>query len=255
MQQSFSHGSAEEVKQLDLFAQFNIESRRVRQCSFSEVSELILHDLTNPLAVVKFCVEQLETNPQLIVQKPQYLEKIKTNIDRAFSIIDSFREVVRQDPNGGGHCRIDSCHRAATKLQMFYDVNKRQTLIFEFDPSLDGMTVSIPHFETVFILDTIYQILLTGVSAHQKVILKITKDSMNEGFVTIRVDALSDAPMCWDSPELSPSILYNFRAINAQIAKFEGKIEILNKSLTQTTGTNILIRLPLRNAGQQGRDL
>ncbi len=226
----------------DLLFHFHEERNRARMHSFSEVSELVLHDLTNPLAVVKFCIDQLELNPNLLKEKPQYLEKIKNNLDRAFDIIDSFRTIVRKATHSESS-RFDASHKAAVKLIQAQYKDADKSLTINFDPSLEGIMIRIPQFDAVFALDTIYRILLAQTPADSATVLSLRKESLSKGMLNITISTNSNSTTAVEGTSLLN--LFNLRVINQQLSTFGGHVDTLDKSLTECAGTNLRIGLPL----------
>lgn len=226
----------------ELALYFKEERNRARMHSFSEVSELVLHDLTNPLAVARFCVEQLEINPDLVKEKPQYLEKIKYNLDRAFEIIASFKTIVR-DVSHQHFCRFDASHNAVVKLiqAQYKDAQKELTVIL--DSSLEGVLVRIPQFDTVFILDTIYRILLSNTPLESGTILKVKKESLSNDKVFLKISSNSKSISTIEVKGLLN--LFNLRVISQQLINYGGHVGSVDKSLTECAGTNLRIGLPL----------
>jgi signal transduction histidine kinase len=250
MMESFIQNFEHTYSHDDLLAHVKLERNRARLHSLSEVSELVLHDLTNPLAVVKFCIEQLETNPNLLTEKPHYLEKLKTNLDRAFDIIDSFRTVVRRDKDTEW-CRLDACHKAAVKIIQSQLKQDLQSLIVDFDPSLEGKLIQVPQFDAVFILDTIYRILLfeNPHSAQDQLYLEVKNEGRNEKELIISLKTNSMCDLDLSKSGSNRVNLFNLRAIHQQLVTYGGHVGSLDKSLTDNSGTILKIGLPSLDIG------
>lgn len=238
------------LSEASLLNHFHQERERARQHSLSEVSDLVLHDLTNPLSVVKFCLEQLETNPGLLLQRPQYLEKMKNNLDRAFGIIDSFRAVVRAE-HATTTGRLDLCHRAATRLILNQFKMDQQFLTIDFDSALEGVSVRVPHFELVYFLETLYRLILgqSTETASPVLQLSVKKDSIIGDQLTLLItnrgtpDATNSTTTDLTLNDVLEAI--NFRAIQTQLSNYGGSIELLSEFATSTTKAAIRIYLPL----------
>ena len=251
--QSECHTEKRIESQTDWLGQLHEIRSRARQHSFSEVSELVLHDLKKPLAVVKFCIDQLDANPSLLTQKPQYLEKIKTNLDRAFQIIESFGAVVRADVSSQ-HSRYDVCHKAAIKILNSSLKELDPILIVEFDPSLEGVVLPIPHFEVVHLLETLYRFLVveSHLSKSPQLCLSVTKDSVVDGILTVLVATNTTKPLMSleDHHDVLPRFnSLNIRAIQQQLQAYGGDFEQLPQSTSQEIQMAIRLRLPLLETG------
>lgn len=254
MNETLNYQGLASYDQEELLHHLHFERERARQHSLSEVSELVLHDLTNPLSVVKFCIDQLETNPELLLQKPQYLDKLKTNLDRAFNIIDSFRAVVRPD-SGATSSRIDFCHKAAIKMNLAKLRERQHVLSVNFDSSLEGIVIGIPHFEMVYFIDTIYRMMIfdNPRDVMSPISLTIKKEGIDHGLLSVRLSSnvsLLDLFGERESTDTGSFNSLNLRAIQQQLHSFGGGIELLQRSPNESTETSIRIRLPLLQIGE-----
>lgn len=256
-----------------LLSHFIDERLRTRQHSLNEVSELILHDLMNPLAVLKFCLDQLETNPQLFNDKPQYIEKLRTNLDRVFGLIEKFRQVVKPELTEDWS-RFDNCHRSVIKLiraqlkdsleatstsplsanPLAVNTVTENSLHVEVEPSLEGIELMMPHFETVFLLDTLYRYVLNLSGAKPTapkapLSLAVKREDSSDDFLILEISSNANRNTIGNKNASDLLQLINLEALFKRSLAYGVQLENLKNMNTDGKGTKLRIVLPIRNKG------
>ena len=195
-------------------------------------------------SVLKFCIDQIELNPELIIQKPHYLEKLKVNLDRAFNIIDSFRSIIRKDQNNAS-TQLDQTHDSVIK-SLLDELNYKiinQTIYF--DPSLESLKLKMSQFDAVFLLDTIYRNLIFESITNENLELSIIKEYMDEKLLYITISSNKNSEITpKNSNELSRNLL-NLQVITQQLHSIGGIIGPIKIPENKSCGLFIRVGLPL----------
>jgi hypothetical protein len=125
-----------------------------------------------------------------------------------------------------------------------------RSLTVNFDASLEGIAIKIPHFELVYLLDTLYRLLLDHTSSEgdHSFELEIKKEEIRGGLLSLSLSTngaswLFDFNSNSDIEHLLQSL--NLKAITQQINSYAGAIEFEPPSPASTTKATIRIYLPL----------
>lgn len=140
----------------ELFSLVSDYSERSRFRTLGEISGLIAHDLSSPLHVIQFCVDQAFENSHLLEQ-PEYRRRLRSNIDRSISLVNSLRAKVRNvDTDTGTTSFVDAHRQTLEVLHTHYRNQLMAKLKINLDPKLEKLTTSIPRIDLIQILDNLY---------------------------------------------------------------------------------------------------
>jgi len=128
---------------------FQAEESRFR--ALGEISALIVHDLSAPLHVIRFCTEELRNHPERF-KDGRYIEQLSVNGKRSLELIDSLKGYLR---NTGGSVGVElgDAYRDARRLlesQFFTEDFKKIT--FDTDAASLRLKLRIAKADLIHIL-------------------------------------------------------------------------------------------------------
>lgn len=134
------------------------EASASRYQALGEISALVAHDLSGPLHVVKFCIEQIERDPEKAVA-PRYVEQLKTNVAAAVSLIDSLRARLRnpEASDVAGSAFMDSHRHVLRLLETQFGAKGFSKILWSVDPRLLNARLEISPVDLTHVLDNLYR--------------------------------------------------------------------------------------------------
>lgn len=140
------------------------EADRSMYQMLGEVSALIVHDISGPLHVVKFCVDQLKENPGKIYDS-KYIQHLSENVTRATELIDSLRARLK-NPEGTKGCTLAEAHSHVMKFlrTQFEELEK---IRFSMDPGLETLVLRISRVDLIHLLDNLYRNSVSNLLKHR----------------------------------------------------------------------------------------
>lgn len=138
------------------------ESHKSRYRALGEMSSLIAHDLTAPLHVIKFCMNSIRENPDLI-NNSKYIENISLNVERANELVVAMRARVKDPDNNQLVSDFSSTHKQVLRLlETQFHAKDFRDIDFQVDPALDEISFRLSRSDLIHILENIYRNAVTN---------------------------------------------------------------------------------------------
>jgi signal transduction histidine kinase len=133
----------------------NAEKGRFK--ALGEISALVAHDLSAPIHVLGFCIDQLRENPDRI-NDPRYMEQLVRNAQRSTELITSLRARFKNSTTEKGIATVSESHGLATGLlrTQFLESDFQNFEIILNIPQPEPR-VAIPRSDLIQVLDNLYR--------------------------------------------------------------------------------------------------
>lgn len=128
----------------ELFRWINYQAEDSRLRAIGEVSALIVHELSAPIHVIQFCVEELSHNPERIGDA-RYLEQLSTNGKRSLELIETLRAYLRGPSMPDAVSDFDEAYRDAIRFvegQVSSRELSRIRIVFQPEPKVGRLKIS-----------------------------------------------------------------------------------------------------------------
>jgi signal transduction histidine kinase len=146
------------VSEQELSSLIFIEAEKSRYRTLGEMSGLIAHDLSGPLHVARFCVSQIEENPEAAISNKKYIEQLAINLDQALGLTTSLRAKLKNPVNRPQSVSIVEAHSHVLRvLTTQFSTELFNQVEIRFDPALDIVELQIQRVDLIHILDNIYK--------------------------------------------------------------------------------------------------
>jgi len=165
------------------------QAEKSRFRTLGEISTLIAHDLSSPLHVIRFCVDELKTDPRKI-EKADYLNQLTQNVESCENLINSLRARFKNKVEEKSNASFMEVHAYVVPLlKTQFHTEQFQSISFEVDPVLNSFSFDLPQIDLVHILDNLYrnsvENLLGNSVSQPKISVKC--HSVSEGSVQIAI--------------------------------------------------------------------
>lgn len=131
------------------------KSEQIRLEILGEIASLVIHDLSSPLHVVKFCADQIKADPVQAVN-PKYQTHLSTNVDRCVELVNSLRAYLRSqaaDSPSLATANVGDAFMAVRRLlEMQFAERGFSQINFLFSDTLAELELAIPQPDLVHIL-------------------------------------------------------------------------------------------------------
>lgn len=133
------------------------ETEKSRFRALGEMAALVVHDLSSPLTVVRFCVTELEESPARI-NDARYMKFLSANVDRAIALIQAIRSRFKAVPTRQDSVPFREGHENVWNLlsTQFYDSGFSKISV-EWDNTLDQLVLKMNQIDLTHILDNLYR--------------------------------------------------------------------------------------------------
>jgi signal transduction histidine kinase len=166
------------------------EAEKTRYRTLGEMSALIAHDMTGPLHVVKFCIEQIKEEPEKS-KDTRYMLHLAENLNRVLDLIDSLRARLKDSNKNQGGVSVQEAHSHVVRLlETQYSSSKEFNRIkFEVDPDLQNLHLPMSRVDLIHIIDNIYRNSIENMMAQNstdsRIQIKITGTRSNSQLLAI----------------------------------------------------------------------
>lgn len=233
------------------------ESEHSRHAAMGEISGLVVHDMSAPLHVVRFCSDQIRENPDL-ARDPRYIDKLTSNVRRSIELIDSLRAYLKSPELGNPRASLKDAHSDALRLlgsQLLKDEMSR--LKIELAPELSTLQLRLPRADLIHVLLNLYSIRAGSLTDPRisEPRLEISLVSLEKSQVVIRLMD-NGKPISSEEFERLTAFSYSsdesgeagrelgLRLVRRLIERYEGSLDYEN-SRQNEPGTAFLLRLPV----------
>ncbi len=157
-----------------------------------EIAGLVMHDLSAPLNVIKFCTDEVEQDPAAFQKKPKYLEYLISNTDNAIGLIESLRSFLRNEKLGE-QSQITNFNEVMNVclrlLQTQFASQGFNDVIFQFSDELKKTNIAMSRPDLIHVFMNIYSNSVRNMLSNHISPAKIesTITELENNFVEIRV--------------------------------------------------------------------
>jgi signal transduction histidine kinase len=146
------------ASELELSALAFVEAEKSRYRALGEMSGLIAHDLSGPLHVARFCVNQIEEDPQILRNDRRYLEQLSINLDQAIGLTTSIQARIKNSNSNSKQVSILEAHDHVVRLlKIQFNIKEFSDINIKFDQALSSIHVKLQRVDLIHILDNLYR--------------------------------------------------------------------------------------------------
>ncbi len=133
------------------------ESEKSRYQVLGEISGLIAHDLSAPLHVTQYCINEIKEK-NLGADAHKYIEQMGMNVTQAIELISSLRARLKNSPEAGDRADFNETHQHIIRLLgTQFSARAVQRIAINLDPRVATLNLAIPRMDLMQILDNIYR--------------------------------------------------------------------------------------------------
>lgn len=231
------------------------EAEKSRYRALGEMSALIAHDLSSPLHVVQYCVEELQDSDAEMggTAQRKYLDPLAKNVARAIDLINSLKARIRSSVETSTSASFLDVHEHVIYILDTYFSNEGfKKIRFEVDPRMGGLILFLSRVELIQILDNIYRNASQNLLKNrvQDPTIRISLHSQNSEDASMIIEdngtglTQSDFEMLTSfqfvtTPESKIPKGLGLRLTRRLVEFHQGSLEVLNSE----TGTRFLLKL------------
>jgi signal transduction histidine kinase len=220
----------------------------------------MVHDMNQPLHVLKFCFEEIRRNPEQL-GNPEFQNQIELNLNRIHSMTDSFRHYIRGDSTAKtGSPFRESYHDVMQLVRTQFKPTELSRIRFDFDADFADVRVDVNGPDLIHILDNLIrnavQSVLRGGEAGVQARVAVTRLAARDGYVGVAVDDTGEGLSSEDFRALveEPANFFyvqqrkqglGMRLVLRLVTRLGGTLEI-SKDPPEGVATRFVLTLPAR---------
>lgn len=133
------------------------ETEKSRFTAIGEISALIAHDLSTPLHVIQYCVDELKTNPKASTS-PRFLKQLGMNTDQMLELVNTLRAHLRNPDQKIASCYFGDAHHYVVRLlETQFHRKDTDKICFFIDPQLHSANIKLARVDLIHILQNLYK--------------------------------------------------------------------------------------------------
>lgn len=134
-----------------------MQAEKTRFRTLGEMSALIAHDMTGPLHVIKFCIEQIKVDPEK-ARDARYMNQLGDNLTRILELIEALRARLKNTNEHRRETQFLEAHQYVNRLlETQYSTKEFSRIIIDVDPALHALTVPMTRVDLIHVLDNLYR--------------------------------------------------------------------------------------------------
>ena len=124
--------------------------------TLGEISAFVVHDLSNPVNSLQFCIDEITNNPAK-ASNPDYKNILKANIDKCNTLISSLRAFIRRGSGTEEFGTLGYIHDVTVNiLRTQYQRDFFDSVKFNLAENCSGTVFAMPVPELTQVLDNLY---------------------------------------------------------------------------------------------------
>ena len=174
-------------EEIDRWVAIEIEGSRFR--ALGGISALVVHDLSGPLHVMRFCIDQLNDKCDS-AKAPTYLEKLAQNSERALDLVSSLRAYLRTERGPIEGTVFEEAHNHVMKyLNTQYAATAYDKITIIVDEKVYSLCFRLVKADLVHILHNLYANSIDNLNSHEieKPFIKIEMVMQDSNVATIAI--------------------------------------------------------------------
>lgn len=231
------------------------EAEKSRYQALGEISALVAHDLSGPLHVSQYCLDEVERlAPDESLQK--YMNQMRLNLSMAIELVTSLRTRLKNEHPKSDSTQFEGIHQHTLRLlKTQFGAHVVEKIKIDLDPRLLGISLVIPPIDLMQILDNLYRNSIRNFieNNNEQPLIRIELEENNgdHAVLTISDNGTGLTPEKFDEftdsdairPEMSQQSL-GLRLIRRLIEQQGGQLNLAPSSPSIPSGTRFRLTLP-----------
>lgn len=143
------------------------EAEKSRYEALGEISGLVAHDLSAPLHVTQYCLEELRQK-HVTEDNQKYFEQMHLNVSQAINLVTSLRARLKNTPGDGNISAFEETHQHVWRLlETQFGVHALGRIAVDLDPAVAKLNFAIPRIDLMQILDNLYRNSIMNLLEHK----------------------------------------------------------------------------------------
>jgi signal transduction histidine kinase len=133
------------------------EAERSRYETLGEISGLVAHDLSSPLLVTNYCLEELRRKYPG-EDDAIYFEQMQLNVSQAIKLVTSLRARLKNTPDTNTESSFQEVHQHVWRLlETQFGARGLARVTLDLDPAVMLLKCGLPQMDLMHILDNLYR--------------------------------------------------------------------------------------------------
>mgnify|MGYP001574185699 CR=1 FL=1 len=168
------------------------ESDQSRFRTLGEVAGLVVHDLSSPLHVVKYCTDLIRGDPQKVTDGTLFL-RIERSLDKAVNLVQSLRAYLKDGQNGASLIRFAEAHDYVLQvlgLEFQSKLPRQLNEVISVREGVGSVALRCYRIDLIQILDNLYRnsldnMIETGKETPQ---IQVALEGVGDGYAVLSLE-------------------------------------------------------------------